>query len=262
MLVASLVRCDSLPSGSAITSDELIRRTTDETGELAMSDNTAGNRNAPDRWPQTTPPEGQSRRDLLKAAVVGSAAVAAAAGAGSAALALTGQRSLNPLNQIEWILPGSPGDPCAVCTTDTNENNFSTKNTFNGSESMFLWLRFLNVPGGTYTVDVSPIIQPKSANSCPTSTPFKYQSANAAVRRWVLPHKNYDCHPRSMSEVPGGTNSDSLPVSFTFTGTSTLLVQVHLDYCAATNQTYTVTTYLKQGNTVIQSCTHDITIAK
>jgi hypothetical protein len=260
MLVASLAWCEFLSSGSPIILKQSIRRTSDETGELAMSDNTKGNRNTPDQWPQSTPPEGQSRRDLLKAAVVGSAAVAAAAGAGSAALALTGQRSLNPLNQIEWILPGSPGDPCAVCTTNTSANNFSNKDTFNGSESMFLWLRFLNVPGGTYTVDVSPTIQSSSANSCSTATPFQYQN-DKAVKQWILSPQNFACHPHAMSELSSVQPTGSLPASFSFTGTHCLLVQVHLKYCASGNHTFTVTGTLKQGSTVIQSCTHNITIS-
>jgi hypothetical protein len=227
-----------------------------------MSDDNPSNRDTPGQDPQATPAEGQSRRDILKAAVVGSAAVAAVAGAGSAALALTGRKELNPLNQIEWIMPASPGDPCAVCTTETNPTNYITQNTFNGNQSMFLWLRFLNVPAGTYSVGVSPTIQPKSSTSCPTSTPFKYQSPSAAVTQWALAPKNFECHPHALSELPTGTSTNSLPASFTFTGTKCLLVQVHLDYCASGNNTYTVTGYLKQGSTVIQSCTHQITISK
>jgi hypothetical protein len=230
-----------------------------------MSDDTAGNRNTRDPGRQLAPHEGQSRRDLLKAAVVGSAAVAAAAGAGSAALALTGRKPLNPLNQVEWIIPASQADPCAVCTTETDPSNFITQDTFNGQQSMFLWLRFLNVPGGTgtsYSVDVSPTIQPNGSKLCPTSTPFSYQSPQAAVTQWVLAPQNFACHPHALSEVPGGTQSDSLPASFTFSGMHCLLVQVHLNYCASGNGIYTVTGYLKQGATVIRSCMHQITISK
>jgi hypothetical protein len=226
-----------------------------------MPDDSTGDRKAADQETQELPTMGQNRRNLLKAAVIGSAAVAATAGAGTAAAALTGRKELNPLNQIAWIIKGSPGDPCAVCTTDTNEDNYATQDTFHG-QSMFLWLRFLNVPAGSYSVDVSPTIQPSTASSCPTSTPFRYQSPQNAVTQWALEPKNFECHPRTLKEVPGGTGSDALPVNFTITATKCLLVQVHLDYCASGNNTYTVTGYLKQGSAVIQSCTHQITISK
>jgi hypothetical protein len=124
---------------------------------------------------------------------------------------------------------------------------------------MFLWLRFLNVPAGTYTVDVTPTIQP-NGSPCTTSTPFRYQSAQAAVTQWALTPMNYQCHPLSISEVHGGTHSDKLPVSFTINAIKAVLVQVHLDYCALVNGVYTVTGSLMQGTTVIQSCTHQITI--
>jgi hypothetical protein len=223
-----------------------------------MSNGATDDHNAADQDTHVIPAQGQSRRDLLKAAVVGSAAVAAAAGAGSAALALTGNKSLNPLNQIQWILPGSPVSLCAVCTTDTNENSFSNKDTF-GGESMYLWLRFLNVPGGNYTVDVSPEIQPSTANNCSTDTPFRYQNSQS-VKQWILPPQNFACHPHAMSELSNVQPTGSLPASFTFTSTHCLLVRVHLQYCASGNHTFMVTGSLNQGDNVIQSCTHNITI--
>jgi hypothetical protein len=218
-----------------------------------------GDRDAADQETQELPTMGQSRRNILKAAVIGSAAVAATAGAGTAAAALTGRKELNPLNQIAWIIQGSPGDPCAVCTTETNPNNYITQDTFHG-QSMFLWLRFLNVPAGSYSVGVSPIIQASTASSCSTATPFRYQSPHSAVTQWALAPKNFECHPHSLSELPTGTHIDALPASFTITSAKCLLVQVHLDLCASGSHTYTVTGSLKQGNTVIQSCTHQINI--
>ncbi len=169
-----------------------------------MPDDTTGDRNAADQDTQELPAMGQSRRNILKAAVIGSAAVAATAGVGTAAAALTGNKSLIPLNQIDWIQPGSPGSVCGVCTTDTNCNS---KDIFTGSGSMYLWLRFLNVPANTlgkhYTVGMSPAI----GSSCTTSLPIKYHGSSGAVTQWVLDPKNYECHPHSMGEVPGGTDS-------------------------------------------------------
>jgi hypothetical protein len=57
-----------------------------------MSDDTANPSNTPNQDTELTPAEGQSRRSVLKAAVIGSAAVAAVAGAGTAGLALTGSK--------------------------------------------------------------------------------------------------------------------------------------------------------------------------
>lgn len=127
-----------------------------------------------------------------------------------------------------------------------------------------LWLRFLNVPAGTYTVDVSPTIQASTATSCPTSAPFRYQSPHNAVKLWVLDARNYDCHPLTLNELDTfpQTNADALPATFPITTSKhCLLAQVHLDLCASGSHTYTVTASLKQGGTVIQSCTHQITIA-
>jgi hypothetical protein len=239
-----------------------------QTGEQTMSDDTAGERKAADQDTQEMRSVSQSRRNLLKAAVIGSAAVAATAGVGAGAAALTGRKELNPLDQIAWIIHGSPGDPCAVCTTHTNEANFVTADTFNGNSSMYLWIRFLNVLPGTYKVDVSPTIHDSTASSCPTSAPFRYQSPSSAVTQWALAPKNFECHPHALSELPPGTHTDALPASFTITDTKCLLVLVHLKYCASGDNTYTVTGSLlqKQGTTdtytVIQTCNHNITIDK
>jgi hypothetical protein len=215
------------------------------------------------------PATGQSRRNLLKAAVIGSAAVAATAGATTAALALTGNKSVISLTQVDWILPGSPGYVCDVCTTDQNCN---TLDTLNGKQRLYLWLRFLNVTAGTYWVDVSPTILPYNA-LCPTQTPFRYHSQGGtpqsnSVTVWVLPPKNYECHPHAQSELSGVPHSsfsvlpNNNPTTFTINATQCVLVQVDLDYfCVSGNHTYMITGFLKQGSTINQSCMHQITIS-
>jgi hypothetical protein len=222
-----------------------------------MSDDNSSLRNTSDEGALPTPEEGQSRRTVLKAAVIGSAAVAAVAGAGTAGLALAGK---NPLNRIFTVTQFSPGDPCAICTTGTNPSHFEDETSFNGQQSIFLWIRFLDVPGGTYTIDVSPTIQPSTASSCSTSTPFQYQSTHNAVTQWVLDPGNMACHPEALDDLPSGTHTDALPASFNFTGTKDLLVQVHIQNCASATQTYTVTGSLKQDGSVIMSCSNEITI--
>jgi hypothetical protein len=226
-----------------------------------MSEDTTGNRNTPDPDPQTTPPEGQSRRDLLKAAVVGSAAVAAVAGAGSAALALTGRKPvINLVGEFQ-----SPGDPCAVCTSNTTPT-FVDQNTFNCSENIFLWIRFINVPAGSYTVNVTPAIQDSSIKNgkCDPSTPFQYSGGGNPVMQWTFAAGPMACHPGTL---PGGaTNHDTISqVSFTVGSgqTKDLQVLVHLQNCAPTNQTVLVTVFLnKVGDGTIRQCTHNITIQK
>lgn len=109
----------------------------------------------------TVMPAGKSRRDFLKAAVIGSAGVAAAGGAAAAALALTGKQA--PLIRFVGSLM-SPTDPCAICFSHTTAGGtsttcFDTSGSFNTTNDVFVWVRFLNVTGGasgtTYSADVT-----------------------------------------------------------------------------------------------------------
>jgi hypothetical protein len=77
-------------------------------------DDAARNPVTPDHDPESVTSEGQSRRDLLKAAVVGSAAVAAIAGAGTAGLALAGKKPA-VLSFVGDALPSNEG--CSGCVT-------------------------------------------------------------------------------------------------------------------------------------------------
>src|SRR5262245_5841378 len=64
---------------------------------------------------------GSSRRNFLKAAVIGSAAVAAAGSAGAAALSLSGKTHL-----IRRLPNVQSGDPCSMCIEDTGFTPTST----------------------------------------------------------------------------------------------------------------------------------------
>jgi hypothetical protein len=109
-------------------------------------------------------------------------------------------------------------------------------------------------------------MSPTIGSTCTTALPVQYHvssTSSNAVRQWVLDPKNYECHPHSMGEVPGGTDHVSLDqVSFTITAKQCLLVLVRLDYCASDNYTVTLTASLKQDDTVIQTCMHDFTIKR
>ncbi|HEX9413063.1 MAG TPA: hypothetical protein VF916_06125, partial [Ktedonobacterales bacterium] len=198
-----------------------------------------------------------NRRTFLKAAVVGTAAVAAVGGAGTAALALSGRKPASLLSFSTPQATPSPEAPCAVCTTGTVEP-FQDENSF-GKNSLFLWIRFINVAAGSYTIDVTPTIQPQGS-SCTVSTPFSYQQNMSNVDAWVFAAGGLACHPAMLSDWASGsvTGSDFLPQSFTIATSKDLAVRVHLK--GDCSGTFTVTALLKSGNTTVLSCTHDITI--
>ncbi len=203
--------------------------------------------------------DSQSRRKFLKAAVVGSAAVAAVGGTSAAGLALAQKNPLRTLRFMGVAQLVSPNDPCAVCTTGTNPLDFVDQDTFNFSESIFLWVRFINVPAGNYTIDVTPTIQPQNA-ACVPATPLQYNSAKNAVTSWVLPAGGLACHPAKLSDLPGGTQTNALPASFTISVVKDLMVSVHLQNGCDAGGTVTITAYLKSGSTTVMHCDHTITI--
>ncbi len=151
----------------------------------------------------------------------------------------------------------SPNDPCAVCTTGTDPNNFVDDEDTFGNNSIFLWVRFINVPVGSYMIDVTPMIQPKGS-SCVPATPFVYETPSTNVDFWILPAGGLACHPHALADLPAVTSTTaSLPVSgCTTAATQDLLVRVHMK--GACTGTHTVTGLLTncQGQTVL-SCTHD-----
>lgn len=203
--------------------------------------------------------EGQSRRAFLKAAVVGSAAVAAVGSAAAGGLALAHKAPPLTFRFGTSAATISPNDPCAVCTTGTDPTAYADQDTFNNQESLFIWVRFINVPAGSYTLDVTPTIQPSTA-SCGTATPLTYQSKKSAVTSWVLPAGGLACHPAALTDLPTGTSSDSLPVSFTITSTKDLLVQVHAQNNCTGSRDITITGLLKSGSATVMSCSHKIHI--
>jgi hypothetical protein len=75
------------------------------------------------------------------------------------------------------------------------------------------------------------------------------------------------CHPDKVSDLGTGTDHDFLSqVSFTVGSgeTKDLVVWIHMQNCANTNQTVTVTAILNKAGVVgpYRQCTHDITIEK
>jgi hypothetical protein len=204
--------------------------------------------------------DNHTRRALLKAAIVGSAAVATVGGASTAALALSGKRPANLLVVSSDATPTpSPNDPCAVCTTGTNPADFVDEDTF-GNNSLFLWVRFINVPAGSYSIDVTPMIEPQNT-ACVAGHPLDYQSDKNNVTSWIFPAGGLACHPHALTDWAGGTQSDTLPASFTTSALQDLAVQVHLNPAGCTG-TFTITGTLTNTTTktVVMQCTHMITL--
>src|SRR5215470_14202864 len=97
--------------------------------------------------PMEVPPaNGRNRRDFLKAAVIGSAAVAAAGGVATAGLALTGKKpAIIPF--IGGVNSGGQGE-CHVCVTSSEADEADAQDfdiNFNGDASapgefyVFFW---------------------------------------------------------------------------------------------------------------------------
>ncbi len=85
-----------------------------------MSDDTSSRPDTSNEDTQPMPAGGQSRRSVLKAAVIGSAAVAAVAGAGTAGLALTGKKL--PIARVIGQVQISGQDPCSACVTGSQSD--------------------------------------------------------------------------------------------------------------------------------------------
>jgi hypothetical protein len=211
--------------------------------------------------------DGSSRRNFLKAAVVASAAVAAAGGA--AGVALINSKAPTPLIRfIGSVISYPPTDPCAICTTGTTAP-YAPESSFNGE--LMIWLRFLSVPNGTYSVDINN----SGGATCSTSSPvFPFKYNGDPVTAWTHSAGSLACNPVNDPASPdftglnlNGTSSNkasSLPVTFTITGGPLdVLLKVHLHTCSQAG-TFTLVTTLTDitdptHGTVVDHCQNDVT---
>lgn len=163
---------------------------------------------------------GSNRRNFLKAAVVGSAAAVAVSGVGAATLTLTGRHT--GLTRFVALTNTVSGVTSDACTTDTGDTP-ADKTTFNNQESIYFWFKVNNVPGGTYTFDVSPTIGG-------SSTIVDYQASNnVKVYEYTGGSTNFSCEPPSLSGLPTASGTaNALPITVTFTGSKDLLLELHL----------------------------------
>ncbi len=174
---------------------------------------------------------GSSRRNFLKAAVVGSAAAVAAGGVGAATLTLTGHHTgLKRIVGLDGLVSGVTGN---ACTTNT-QDPLGDKTSFNQQESIYFWFKVNNVPAGTYTFDVAPPIDLASVKKYTSGGPLlQYQSGSNDVNvyQYTPSDATFECEPPSLASLqtltPLGTQ-DTLPIIVITTATKDLLLQVHL----------------------------------
>ena len=172
---------------------------------------------------ETQHPAGTSRRNFLKAAVVGSAAAVAASGVGAATLTLTGHHT-GLKKYVPFIggtgLSGVTGD---ACTTNTG-GTIVDQSSYNKQESIYFWVAFHNVPAGDHVIDVSPTIGGPS-------TIVDYQNPSSSVKLYeygagAMP---FTCHPSSLTSLPAPTmTTDTVPISFHLSNPADVLLQIHL----------------------------------
>jgi hypothetical protein len=189
------------------------------------------------------PAEARSRRDFLKAAVIGSAAVATAGGAVAAGYALTSRKP----STVRFIGNEVSGDPCRACVTDTtliqNQNTFKiTSGGGSSPGSWYLWFTDHALPTGHYTVAVT--VRKFAVNGGSTFTdyaiggsgsPFDYQAGNNNVQIFSLATAQ-DC-PTSLPTGPVdtfNTLADAANFSWTETGTNDMQMNIHLKYVGGT----------------------------
>lgn len=172
---------------------------------------------------------GSSRRNFLKAAVVGSAAAVAAGGVGAATLTLTGHHT--GLKRFVGLNDLVSGVTSASCTTNTSDP-LHDQTSFNKQESLYFWFKVNNVPAGTYTFGVSPTIDPANKPAYTSGGSLvQYQSGSNDVNvyQYTPSDANFTCNPPSLSGLPSALKTqNTLTITVTTSATKDLLLQVHL----------------------------------
>lgn len=194
---------------------------------------------------------GTSRRNFLKAAVVGSAAAVAVSGAGAAALTLTGHHT-GLKKYVPFIgdatLSGVTGDGCT-----TTSDDLSKETTTFGTDSIYFWAKFNNLPAGQYTIGVTPTIDPHNTTWTAGHSGICFQSGSNSANVYALDASaaTYSCHPSSLPN-PGDTpySQNTLPITFSVTDGQDALLQLHLSPEKNFTGTITITATLYTGSAV------------
>ena len=196
----------------------------------------------PDNWPQN-----QSRRRFLKAALISSAAGLAAGGATYAAIESVASK---PISSYTFIgQSGSPGASTGTaCTTGTDPTNYKSQTEFKNNEAIFLWALFTNLPGGSYSLSVSPEIETSAAICTPTVTnPFTYLGNPVNLYNLGTTKPSWTCSPPNQSVLPSTQTNPATADTVEDLGTFSvsagdyLLLQVHMQNGCDPAGVYTVT---------------------
>jgi hypothetical protein len=188
------------------------------------------------------PEDAPSRRDFLKAAVIGSAAVATAGGAVAAGYALTSRKP----STVRFIGNEVSGDPCRGCLTDTMFSQQSTFNIKGSGESSpgawYLWFTDHALPTGSY--DVTVTMRKYAVNGGSSFTPYSFGDAGApfgyqgssSVQIFSVASAQ-DC-PNALPSSPPVTTANTLalidPFSWTESGSNDMQMSIHMKYIGGT----------------------------
>ncbi len=217
--------------------------------------------------------DGRSRRDFLKAAVIGSGAVAATGGVAAAGLALTGKRP----HIIPFIggVNASGGGDCHACVTSSapsqsDASDFNVKANGKGTDSpgdFYLWFWDSSLPEGDYTLAVTIQEQGGSAIALGDSGCAFHVKATNQIKLYS-PAPFTQCAtsiPAAGTESAGATTlSDNPPFPYHHPGGS-FLASIHLDWTDHTigssgdTKTFTFTVTLLTAGQPFCSDTYQIT---
>jgi hypothetical protein len=213
------------------------------------------------------PTDGRSRRDFLKVAVIGSAAVAAAGGVATAGLALTGKKPAI----VPFVGDVVSGGACQACVTSsapdaTDALNFNIDSMGHAKNpgDFYLWFSDTGLAAGTYSLSVSITKEGDGTATLDSGTFFDYQGGNSV--KLYRPAQVVQC-PTSIpnaSDVKksGDTIGDVFPYSHPG---GNLLVSIHMDYTggtigpSGTTKTFTFTVTLSSDGQQVCQSTYVIT---
>ena len=221
--------------------------------------------------PMVIPPTGgRNRRDFLKAAVIGSAAVAAAGGVATAGLALTGKKPAI----LPFVGVAVSGNPCQACVTSTAPDandaldfDIDSKGHASSPGDFYLWFSDSGLAAGTYDLAVTITEQGNPPVTLDSGALFIYKGTNA-----VMVYNPATAAAQCPTSLPaagsdlkhGGTIGDVFP--YAHPG-GNFQVQIHMDYSggtigsAGTTKTFTFTVTLSNhsGGTQVCQATYVIT---
>lgn len=184
---------------------------------------------------------GTSRRNFLKVAVVSSAAAAAAVGgAGVAATALSSRNSTG-LSKL-FVLNTNLVSTTNACFTHSGDNypDNTPGNPFNSTTQVFFFAWFSGLSDGDYTVSLN------NPSSLPSWLAYAPGNNNAVT---VFDYTGKSGCPTDTSNLTSIKSGSSLPVTFTISGQTGILVWLQLHATnAPSGEQFTMTIEVAGGS--------------